>query len=301
MIVTGALAADSGRVTIDGKDPSDQASSIGYMPQDLGLWATLNVTQQLRLMLHSRRRLYRTIKDLQAAAEEIGLSGRLKAFPAELSGGELRRLSFLRTMVIDSRLLVLDEPFSSVDSATQAVMQRKLRTYHEKTGCAVLLITHEFEQALLLANRAAVLHNGRIIQSGPPRDLCDNPIHGSVERVIGATNLWPARLSSDNGWIETPLGKCRMPKSPGPLAGNPQLVYSVPVESLRLAEGAPGISGTVESAITGQRALLVFLRHNKDALLEFSLPLTSDTLAAIRPGKYVSISWDHEAARILED
>jgi iron(III) transport system ATP-binding protein len=303
-LACGSLASDDGRVIVSGKSVNglDEARPISYMPQEEGFWATLSVRRQLALVLHSPRARFPREEGIRQLAEDGKLMHRLSAWPSELSGGELRRLAFLRAIAVTCELLILDEPFSGVDESTEAHLQSVLRKYVDQIRCGVLMISHDFDHALLLADRAAVLHRGAITQKGTPLELLRSPKHGSVLRVLGAINVWPACISGeDSTSVRTSVGDFPLPHSFAICGPKLNLAYSVPHESVQLGIGTPGVRGTVVSAIPGSKALRLTLRNDDGSLLEIGLSPTHDKLKAVRCGSMISLKWAIDDAILIND
>ncbi|WP_308167886.1 ATP-binding cassette domain-containing protein [Catellatospora tritici] len=123
-----------------------------------------------------------------AALDEVGLHGRGMAWPAELSGGQAQRVAVARALVRRPRLLLLDEPFGALDALTRLRMQQLLTRLHEQHGFAALLVTHDVEEALLLADRTVVLEHGQLVESVEvplthPRTP-DDPAFGALRRHL---------------------------------------------------------------------------------------------------------------------
>lgn len=304
-VICGSIRPERGSVKVNGKEVSGISPDcpLSFMPQESGFWAALPVRKQLELALKSRRARFSGKEGVNRLAELGGLQDRLPAYPSELSGGELRRLAFLRAVAVKCDLLILDEPFISIDEATEARMQQVFRQYVEDMGCAVLLITHDFDHALLLAKRAAILHGGTIVQNDEPGMLVRSPAHGAVVRVLGEINIWPASIATDDALsVETSAGQFPIPKECSVKNTHPRIAYFVPTQSLSLGEGHPGICGTVKSAITGARSLRVTLQKTTDGRrVEIGLPLTSEILENVRNNMSICVRWPTEEGRLLDD
>jgi ABC-type sulfate/molybdate transport systems ATPase subunit len=182
-------------------------------------------------------------------------------------------------------------------------MQRGFRGYLNEVGCAALLISHKFDHAMLLADEAAVLHNGRIVQKDKPTRLLRSPMHAAVVRVLGWTNVWQASIPHDiPGVIQTSIGTFPLPYGFEAPATIKHLAYCVPHEAMLLGKGTPGIEGIVEAAIPSQRVLRVVLRFaEKNSVFEIGLPLEPEILESVRSGRTVNIKWAANEARILND
>lgn len=154
--------------TLAGLDPAPAATvsvptrrSVVFQEPRLVPWKSVWKNVVLGLRRHS------TFERAERALHEVGLAGHARAWPLTLSGGEAQRVALARALVRDPQLLLLDEPFAALDALTRMTMQRLVLNLWHKLGCAVLLVTHDVDEALLVADRALVLDQGRITKQLP--------------------------------------------------------------------------------------------------------------------------------------
>jgi len=197
--IAGLVIPDSGSICLDGVDITHdkiQNRSVGLVFQDQAIFPHLTVADNIAYPLHGKR-LSREEKHLmvQSIAGELGIGELLARRPATLSGGELQRVALGRTLIQRPSVLLLDEPLSSLDTGRKSDLRRLLRSIHRK-GQTILHVTHDYEEALSLATRVAVLHQGRIVQSGAPSVVFREPKSEFVARFTGVKNFFPALLRS---------------------------------------------------------------------------------------------------------
>jgi iron(III) transport system ATP-binding protein len=183
-IIAGLETAESGVVTIEGQIATDNATlvvpphrrGVSFVFQDLGLWPSLNASGNVLLALSgqrlSRRERHRRAEE---ALAEVGLQAFARAKPWELSGGEQQRLALARALAIRPKLLLLDEPFNALDLVLKQAIVKQLRQLAEAGGMAVILVSHQIEDASVLDAEVAVLEDGKIQEHGRTEDLVVNP------------------------------------------------------------------------------------------------------------------------------
>ncbi|MCX6306243.1 MAG: ABC transporter ATP-binding protein [Bacteroidetes bacterium] len=199
--IAGLVAPDSGTVLINGRDITTekiQHRRIGLVFQDHAVFPHLTVGENIAYSLHgaamSREEKHNRVK---AIASELGIGDLLARRPSTLSGGELQRVALGRTLIQQPEVLLLDEPLSSLDPRLKGELRRLLRAIHRK-GQTILHVTHDYEEALSLGNRIAVIHKGTIIQSGTPAEVFHHPTSEFVAHFIGVKNFFAVSLVSEN-------------------------------------------------------------------------------------------------------
>ena len=182
----------SGQVQVEGRpvselDPIDLRRRIGYVPQDGGLLPHWQVERNVELVPRllgwdPDRRRTRTREML----ELVGLSPDIYAsrYPADLSGGQRQRVALARALAADPKVVLLDEPFGALDALTRLELQRQFLELKKTLGKTLVLVTHDLAEAFRLADRIAVMKDGRILQIGPPRELADRPRDAYVRELL---------------------------------------------------------------------------------------------------------------------
>ncbi len=190
---------DAGQILLHGRDitrslPEDRG--IGFVFQDYALFPHLSVLENVKFGLRRRTR-----PDAEARAREmldlVGLGGLGARKPHELSGGQQQRVALARTLAIAPPLVLLDEPFSNLDAAMRVETRQEVRRLLRTAGSAAILVTHDQEEAMAIADRIAVMKDGRLIQIGTPDDVYRNPVSEFVASFMGRSNIVPG-VASDN-------------------------------------------------------------------------------------------------------
>ncbi len=188
-LVGGHLAPDAGAVRIDGEDVTAMPPHIrptATVFQNYALFPHMSVAENVAYGLRCRGRNKR--ERLAAAMELLdltGLSGRGAERVDRLSGGEQQRVALARALAVNPKVLLLDEPLSSLDAKLRRRMRREIRDIQARIGITALLVTHDQEEAMDMAGRLAVMKQGRIVQTGTPRELYLSPANAFVAGFIG--------------------------------------------------------------------------------------------------------------------
>jgi len=210
--VAGLHRRAGGRITVDGTDISDNAVQerpLALVYQDQALFPHMSVQANVafaldRLRLKAAERRQRVLE----LARAVGIEDLRPRRPATLSGGEAQRVALARALARHPRYLLLDEPLSALDCGARDGMRALLRGLHRQ-GRTILHVTHDFDEALALATRVAVLEDGRIVQTGTPTEVFHRPRSQFVARFIGIRNVFPGMLESvDEGGVT--MGRFRL-------------------------------------------------------------------------------------------
>jgi putative spermidine/putrescine transport system ATP-binding protein len=248
-VIAGFLDPDKGRVVIAGRDAVGvpaRERHIGVVFQSYALFPHMraweNVAYPLRLRGHD---LAARRARAHAMLEVVGLAAHADKRPGQLSGGQQQRVALARALVFEPRALLLDEPLSALDAAMRIEMRDEILRLQRVHKIATLHITHDQEEALSMADRIAVMENGRILQLDTPRDLYARPVSRAVAGFVGHGNLWAARIISP-ARVETPVGPLATLPHDMP-AGSPVTVLVRPeqVRPGRSPDGANTFAGTV--------------------------------------------------------
>ena len=209
-VIAGFERADAGRVVISGQVVDDgrtmvapEARRVGFVFQDYALFPHLTVGANVAFGLRALRgaaRQQRVAEMLRLCALD-GLEGR---YPHELSGGQQQRTALARALAPGNGVVLLDEPLSNLDAALRRSVRGQLREMLKAAGATALIVTHEQEEALELADRVIVLQNGQLEQIGTPREVYATPASPFVARFIGESNVLPG-VAGDAGAV-TELG-----------------------------------------------------------------------------------------------
>jgi molybdate transport system ATP-binding protein len=200
--IAGVIRARTGRITVGGRAWFDSSESIalsprersvGFVFQNYALFphmsAQANVEAALGHVPSSGR-----IARARTLLERVNLKGLELRRPAELSGGQQQRVAVARALARDPQVLLLDEPFSAVDRSTRQILYRELATLRRDLAIPMVLVTHDLDEAAMLADRMCILHRGRTLQAGAPHDLMMRPANALVARLVDMKNIFRGRV-----------------------------------------------------------------------------------------------------------
>ncbi len=271
-LLAGFERADAGTVTI-GDTVVDSPSvhlaperrRIGYVPQEGSLFPHLTVEANVGFGLPRAQRRCRPAH--AGLLESVGLGGLAKRYPHQLSGGQQQRVALARALAIEPAVVLLDEPFASLDAHLRASIRTDVQEVFRRAGTTAVLVTHDQDEALSTADRVAVLRDGKIAQCAAPQDLYARPADAELARFIGDANLLDGVL--DGGVVDTILGS--LPVAPagngagraGQPAGGPVTVLVRP-EQVELRPA--GAAGPVRPASLAGR-VVAYGYHGHDSVV----------------------------------
>jgi iron(III) transport system ATP-binding protein len=231
-----------GRTVDDGRRPlAPEHRRIGYVPQEGGLFPHLSVAANIGFGLPRAARRHRVAELLDL----VGLPGLGDRPPHKLSGGQQQRVALARALAPAPQLVLLDEPFSALDAGLRAQLRTDVATALHRSGTTAVLVTHDQDEALSMAELVAVLRDGRIVQAADPATLYEQPVDVQVARFVGEANLMAGHVRGDTA--HSPLGEHPLrPETPRlPAAA----LIMVRPEQLQLrpaaSRDAGGVTGTV--------------------------------------------------------
>ena len=199
-LVAGFEDPDAGDILIDGVStlavpPNRRATGMVF--QSHALWSHMSVFGNIAFGLKLRRLPAEAVRRKVAGVLDLlGLTGLEQRMPRQLSGGQQQRVALARSLVLEPKILLLDEPFSALDAHLRVRLREELRTIQRRLNQTTVFVTHDQEEALTLADRIAVMNRGKVEQIGTPAAVYDRPETVFVAGFIGAMNLMPARIEA---------------------------------------------------------------------------------------------------------
>jgi spermidine/putrescine ABC transporter ATP-binding subunit len=199
-IVAGFELPEEGDVLLGGEDMTftiPARRNVGMVFQNYALFPNMDVRGNIAFPLEVRRLPRAEIdRRVATALELVDLAGYETRFPRQLSGGQQQRVALARAIVFGPQLLLLDEPFGALDRKLREAMQLEVRRLQRHLGLTTVFITHDQEEALILSDRIAVMHRGRIEQVALPRELYERPANAFVADFVGESNILFGRIAA---------------------------------------------------------------------------------------------------------
>ena len=300
-IVAGLESADEGSVVLDGRDLADVPARhrrFGMVFQSYSLFPNMNARRNIGYGLECRRRPRAEIAErTDAMLQLVRLADHAHKFPGQLSGGQQQRIALARALAIDPSLLLLDEPLSALDAKVREELQVEIRALQRRLGVTSIMVTHDQEEALAMADKIVVMRDGRIEQVGAPVDLYRRPETPFVAGFIGRMNMLRSERDRD--------GTCLVAGRPFRLnAGAGGATFGIRPEEVVLCRpdeaGENRLAGTVrESLYLGNRTLLTIQPEEgqQDTILA---ELTGHAGDAMTPGARVGLHLPAGSLRVLQ-
>lgn len=291
-LLAGLEPVDAGQVlagdrvlSAAGRTVPPEARDVGLVFQDYALFPHLSVRDNVAFGLRDLPRAERRGR-VEAALAEVQLADRARSWPHALSGGEQQRVALARTLVRRPHTVLLDEPFSGLDAHLKSEVRESLLGTLKAAGAAVMLVTHDAGEALMMADDLVLMDGGRVIQSGDPQACWTRPASTAAARLLGEVNRLPAVVTA--GVASTPLGPVAAP-------GLPDGRAALLIRPQHLTPGAEGLETTIETTRFGGAFSEVGARLGDDRV-HIHVPG-----AASRPGDVVRIQADLSKAVVVAD
>ena len=201
-VIAGLEPQDKGRVILNRTDVSALPVSkrnVGIVFQSYALFPNLTVGENIAYGLKGHYPKPAIRSQVKSLLELVGLPGRRDQFPAQLSGGQQQRVALARAMALSPDLLLLDEPLSALDAKVRVRLRKEIRELQQRLGVTTIMVTHDQEEALTMADRILVMEGGRPIQLGSPKEIYEHPATPFVAGFIGSMNFMDRARKVDQG------------------------------------------------------------------------------------------------------
>ena len=279
-IIAGLETADVGQVRFWGEDATDRHArerNVGYVFQHYALFRHMTVFENVAFGLRVRPRITRPSETVirrrvQELLDLVQLGALRDRFPSQLSGGQRQRVALARALAVEPKVLLLDEPFGALDALVRKDLRRWLRRLHDELNVTSILVTHDQEEALEVADTVVIMHQGRVEQQGTPDHVYERPATPFVLGFLGSVNLFHGRVA--DGRLRIGSADLEAPE------------YFSPDEQSALAyirsheielSASPGVRGAIPAVIRHVRTLGHVVRlelHERETgqLIEAEVP-----------------------------
>ncbi len=280
-LIAGFLTPDAGSIHAEGRLVSSpehvvppEQRGMGMVFQNYAVWPHKTVYENVVFGLKLRRiAAVEARAKVQGALALVNLTGLERRLPGELSGGQQQRVALARSLVVEPKILLLDEPLSNLDAKLRERMRSELKELQRRTGITFVYVTHDQAEALALSDRIAVIHGGRLQQFGTPREVYTRPASRVVADFMGLVNLVPATVTGRNqvrlanGWIlDVPV--------PAAIGSGQRVEVAIRPENIRLQH----LSGATLSHLPGKVTESTFL----GSTVEYHVALGDGTVLRVQ-------------------
>jgi putative spermidine/putrescine transport system ATP-binding protein len=306
--IAGFEMPDSGRVLLDGMDITElppERRDIGMVFQNYALFPHLTVRENLSFGLEMRR-VGKTDADRRIAGmlEMVQLGQMADRYPRQLSGGQQQRVALARALVIEPRLLLLDEPLANLDAVLREDMRVFIRELQQRVGITAMYVTHDQSEAMVMSDRVAVILGGKLQQFDTPESIYLRPRSADVARFIGRANVIAAKVCSRRAvrgtfmryQLETPCGLVEA-ECDTHLADGQAVQVAVRPEALRFAHDGAALQGVVQGAWFLGSAV----EHSVQCAGGLELRMHSAPADRLTPGTRIGVEFDPSQAWIMAD
>jgi iron(III) transport system ATP-binding protein len=305
-IIAGLEAQDTGTIVQDGRDVSRLPAidrDYGIVFQSYALFPNLTIDDNVAYGLVNRRKGRAAIRSrVKELLTLIGLPDAGRKFPSQLSGGQQQRIALARALAPAPGLLLLDEPLSALDALERVRLRGEIRALQQRLGVTTIMVTHDQEEALSMADRIVVMNQGRIEQVGTPREVYETPATPFTADFVGKVNVLPAIVEQGGtcrvGKLSLAIARADLP------SGTAVKLYLRP-EDIALSVNGASAANTVMARVSrieflGAFCMVGVALDAPDApQLVVNLPRQAVADARLTPGAAVSVCLPPQALRIL--
>jgi iron(III) transport system ATP-binding protein len=308
-IVAGLERQNAGIVRMAGRDVSALPPSrrnYGIVFQSYALFPNLTVAANVAYGLESRRRGRREIEGrVDELLELVRLRTHQRRYPAQLSGGEQQRVALARALAPSPSLLLLDEPLSALDARVRLALRHEMKALQRRLGITTIMVTHDQEEALTMADRIVVMNHGVVEQIGTPAEIYGEPASLFVARFVGHMNLLDAVADSRPGWARVGTLVLRHRRAPATAPGA-AVTLGIRPEEVRLGPTAAAADNRLTARVTSVQFQGAFTRLGLRPVGLEGPALDCDVAAGalaqlgVKEGSELSVGLAPDALRVFE-
>lgn len=276
-IISGMYKPDTGTVWINNKDVTravPEARHIGFVYQDYMLFPNLDVKDNIIFPLTIKKTPVKVMEEkLIKMTDLLNISGLLKRSPTTLSGGEQQRVALARALINEPQVLLLDEPLSALDPRSKEIFQQELKIIHQETKTTTIHITHDFNEAFLLADRIGIMQTGKLIEVGDSEELFKRPKSSFVAEFLGMENIYHGEVVNDGNGSNIVIGSVRIF---GPTSSQGKVNVAIRPEDIIISKGdfPSSARNTLPGIIRGIVPQGIMMKLSLDVGIPLSVVLT---------------------------
>lgn len=296
-MICGLTIPDSGRVLLDGKDVTEDSPdtrNATMLTQTYALFPQMTVYDNVMFAPRIKKWPESDSKQIvKSMLHMVHLEKKADWMPRDLSGGQQQRIALARALASGSKILLLDEPLRALDARLRIDLRKELRSMAKEMGLTCIHVTHDQDEALEMADRIAIIRNGRILQFDAPQEVFNNPVSPYVANFLGRSNILSGKVVSRTGeatMVETASG-ITIPARPSEIPVGDEAVVAVRngFTKLILVEESPYLTGTVERVL--YEGATVTVEVQVEGLGVMSARLPNRKYRDYAPGDVVGIRW----------
>jgi len=308
-MIAGFERPTEGAIMLDGVDMAQtppHKRDVNTVFQNYALFPHLNVADNVAFGLKYKDLSKDEIKaKVGEALSLVRLEGFEKRRPSQLSGGQQQRVALARALVLNPRVLLLDEPLGALDAKLRKALQIELKTLQEEVGVTFIYVTHDQEEALTMSDRIAVMSNGRVEQIGPPSDVYESPATAYVADFLGVSNLMSAQADGpEGGRSRVRLGQFAVFAGQGDVDARGDVKICIRPERILLeaqdSAGENRVPAMIERVVYVGSILQVIVNLAHGERIQVWVQNQGDALP-FQQGQPVSVHFPSDALRVLVD
>jgi molybdate transport system ATP-binding protein len=313
-MIAGFFDPDRGEISVEGLHlfskrgkvslPIHQRN-IGYLPQEYTLFPNMNVRENIQYGIKTRKHSVNPDK-IENLVERMGIASKMDQYPRELSGGQKQRVALARAILVKPKILLLDEPFSALDSSIRESLRDLVIDIADEMQIVTLFVTHDLEEAFIFGEEIVLVNHGEVIEFGSKRKIFDSPLYAETANLMGFINIWPVKrlqdqeVRSDQGHVFTHQGDYTPDYNH--LCIRPENIMFIREDVPNKASLKKNmVSGTITEIHHRGKYMNLVMKTDKELQLTINLPVHAFKRLKLSTGKQCNVSLKEESIILCKD